>query len=909
MGLFGSSKKTYHYDQHMGMTDSWKVDKSNKITVLSALYNRCSISEAMTTDSRSNWGQTMKRLCNKIEANKCTMVKLNKGEKTCYVPKRKKALLQRKYKQGWEYAEESNPNTYTTRLYTNGNLYGGEVNPTVFQPFIEDAIYVYSYTKANTSCREIALHYLKENYNYSSDTLPESIFVPDEEDNFTTGANSDDIFENSVLYDSYESGLEIVQAKYGLVQKDTLESCYFITPTTNRPLLTVEGKDYYFCDIYQNDADEAEVVYCSISNENTGTDTEPKYIATFNSITLGLQDIQNSNVYYVKYLNTANEVDYTLVDITDNHTLQNQLDNSIYAKDCYPMIPLRLGKKSIDEVNPTYYEACKAMFDEDNFDFENIVGSYNAKKSLMDEDSEYDKDYADSLKDITQIQMLWALDLSDNDERVKKYFFYHFKDLADKGITEVHLQNGNTTLRNTWSKAVCTTLSGKLLTKSKYGIIVTSTKDGATLELIRQYIRNGAYACDIVTVSNFKVTLYIEGKWRTFTPNTFSHLTKRTSTDIANYEAWRQTDDGKEDAQFFDLVPILRHVLEENFSSFERVDLLQIGIRVIHHTKKVVKKKWYQTGLFKVVTFVISAILLYFFPPSGLAGLTTTTAGSIAITILICTAVSVAIKLVAKLTVKVFNLDGRWLGLLDFAITAVAMYFGDMYGISFATSASAIGLGNFVVSTVQSGFNLDVMLSAFSSFALSGTAQYLGALAELSTATQAGLTQSMCLLGNPQFLDAVRRGDWTTLTMNAMQIVASMTMTSFLTSPNSGSTSVTGSKPVGGTSNTSPGTSQGFLYDALDNATKFGFNGYSANPIGAVSSAITGKQEEQFNSLQKDYKNFQNTVNSNQAKMTEKYASILDTNDISNITGYLLMLQNLSAVNNKANFQVIKMVI
>lgn len=896
----------------MAMNDSWDLDKSVKVSAISAILNNADVSRVLAIDAKDGWNSQMRKICKKIDSDTCGVTKITKGEEVQYISSQKGNLLEQKYSEGWEWAGYANPNSYASRLYSKGQVIGTELSLDEFKQYIPDATHIYSYTFVQDSLALSALSVLQVTYNLSVDYLPTSMIVEDAD---TSGAVPDDPFHEDLPYGSYEEGLELMKTKYGFIQGDTLESSYFITPYTDRPLITIDGKDYFFCDISANTSGDAEVTYCSISKENTGTEDSPIYQAVFGTFLLGLTDTTNNGeVFKVEYLNTSGERVSIYLDVEECPYIKHSLDKSIFGKDCYPIVPLRMDKKSLDEWNPTLYESYKRLFtDTSTFDFENAVGAYNAKKELMNNEDSYDQDYADSLKDVTQIHMVWAVALDDNDETVKEYIFHYFKDLMERGVDEVQIQNGEdrpypsggligalkkmrapTRLHNSWKSITSNTVSGRALHNCHWGIVSSPVGDGTTnLEIFHQYRKNNSDVCEILTVKNFKVSLFVEGKWRVHSPKKFSNMAKRTPEDIAELKAYRDTDDGKDDAQHFDLIPLLRHVVNDHFSAFSRTDLLRIGIRILLHTKIKVKKKWYQTTFFKVVCWVVTLVLLTYFPPIGMK----MAVAQFAVTLAIATSVNIALKLVVKALEKWVGLDPRW-GMAIQMVGAIvtAVYGAGILSLEISTFGSFIGLGNMLTSFAENGFDLTSLTYSALTFAVGNA---VGSLTStMSTVASTSITESAKLLSNVQFLDAVGNGDWNTIILSTAQLMASIGM-SYLTS-----LYTTSNPDIGSSTPGSPETPS--VWDNIYSAV----SGYGiGNIYNTAASIITYSSQRDLQNLQKDLKNFENAISQNQEKWKERYTSIYDTTDITNATQYLLLVQNLKAVNNPRNFQIIKKVI
>lgn len=101
------------------------------------------------------------------------------------------------------------------------------------------------------------------------------------------------------------------------------------------------------------------------------------------------------------------------------------------------------------------------------------------------------------------------------------------------------------------------------------------------------------------------------------------------------------------------LIP-LDTAVDHEFNSRKKELLYTKSMHIVLNTLKVVKTKWYQTGIFKAIMFVAAIVIGFFFPPAGAAAMTwLAVAYSVAYSVAIGLVISVAAKILVSLGVDV----------------------------------------------------------------------------------------------------------------------------------------------------------------------------------------------------------------------------------------------------------------
>jgi len=121
--------------------------------------------------------------------------------------------------------------------------------------------------------------------------------------------------------------------------------------------------------------------------------------------------------------------------------------------------------------------------------------------------------------------------------------------------------------------------------------------------------------------------------------------------------------------------------IDHGFSMRQLEELYTKAMYIVLNTLQVVKTKWYQTGLFKAIMFIIAVVVSYFFPPAGVAAWTWMAAAyAVVQAVVIGLLIQVAVKLLVKLGVDV--------GAAAAIVAVVALIYG---GFTALTKSTGIG--------------------------------------------------------------------------------------------------------------------------------------------------------------------------------------------------------------------------
>ena len=117
------------------------------------------------------------------------------------------------------------------------------------------------------------------------------------------------------------------------------------------------------------------------------------------------------------------------------------------------------------------------------------------------------------------------------------------------------------------------------------------------------------------------------------------------------------------------LIPIDR-AISKNYSIGDREILYTRSLHFVFNSRVVTKVKWYQTGMFRALLFVVSVVITVLNPPAGLAALGLTGAALVVASVVITLVVGELIQTAFKLFVKAFGAD------IAQAVAIVALIYG-----------------------------------------------------------------------------------------------------------------------------------------------------------------------------------------------------------------------------------------
>lgn len=121
------------------------------------------------------------------------------------------------------------------------------------------------------------------------------------------------------------------------------------------------------------------------------------------------------------------------------------------------------------------------------------------------------------------------------------------------------------------------------------------------------------------------------------------------------------------------LVPVSPTLLLRTYRSFkdkEAAIYKSMYVEFITYVKR--KDKWYESGIFKFVAIAVGAAITFFYPPAFLATASLGTAASIAVSVIVSTAINMAITYGIELVIKAFGLKNSRLAAIVIAVAAIS---------------------------------------------------------------------------------------------------------------------------------------------------------------------------------------------------------------------------------------------
>ena len=279
---------------------------------------------------------------------------------------------------------------------------------------------------------------------------------------------------------------------------------------------------------------------------------------------------------------------------------------------------MRRDKDSIKRNDPNYFNLCCKIFQRFNMDYEDLVDSFNGEADLNNP-TEKDKQYRDSLGNVTDIALTFALDITANDQRVMRYMYEFFKYMYDSSglnANNIYYRHKAFNYDISWGSITHQIKDGhiapfhRFTTESFEQTVVhkksvgQSTINVTTRESclrIRKQLDNGKY--EEILVTNLKFTSYNNGHGMNRTVPTFSNTRGLTPKEIERLKHKDPEEGGEDDNSDPNecLLPVLPFILNNKIGGIIGNDIIAISMRSVHNTYKKIKKKWYQSSWFTVV--------------------------------------------------------------------------------------------------------------------------------------------------------------------------------------------------------------------------------------------------------------------------------------------------------------------
>ena len=291
-------------------------------------------------------------------------------------------------------------------------------------------------------------------------------------------------------------------------------------------------------------------------------------------------------------------------------------------------------------------------------------------------------DNMSGLEYVREIFLTFGVEANSKNKVVHQYL-YHYFDTAYRGLPNVSAKGY--------------TVKGKFI--NKVLSLPPSARQGVTIHL-KDSLHTSGLSFAAIDKQLVKGTITDVGKY-TFKYVNGAHTyyyqeTENSYTAIAVYNL--KSIDLMDGGHWFtpsgtseDLIVPLDLAITANLTSVELEKLYAMSMQMVVNTSQTVKKKWYQTGIFKVVMFIVAIVITVFFPPAGLAALGTM--ALVAVGIGISVAISVVIRLLQKLVISL-GISSTFFQVIMVILAVVAAAYGGYLNITNTTGLAGMTASN-----------------------------------------------------------------------------------------------------------------------------------------------------------------------------------------------------------------------
>ena len=290
------------------------------------------------------------------------------------------------------------------------------------------------------------------------------------------------------------------------------------------------------------------------------------------------------------------------------------------------------------------------------------------------------------LQYVREIFLTFGVEANSQNKLIHQYL-YHYFDAAYRGLPNKYISS-------------YTVKSGFI---KRDLALPTGAKQGTTVHL-KDSLHTSGIAFDAISKEILKGVVTDVGKY-TFKYTKRAHTyyyqeTESTYTAITLYNL--QSIDKMDGNHWFtpsgtseDLIVPLDLAITANLTSVELEKLYAMAMQLVVNTSQTVKKKWYQTGIFKFVMFVIAVVITVFFPPAGVAALS---AMAVVVGIGMAIAVSIIIRLLQKLVIAL-GLSSTIFQVIMVILAVVAAVYGGYLGYTNTTGMAGMTASNVMLAS------------------------------------------------------------------------------------------------------------------------------------------------------------------------------------------------------------------
>lgn len=290
------------------------------------------------------------------------------------------------------------------------------------------------------------------------------------------------------------------------------------------------------------------------------------------------------------------------------------------------------------------------------------------------------------LQYVREIFLTFGLEANSKNKLIHQYL-YHYFDTAYRGLPNKYISSY--TVQSIFRKIQLS--------------LPTGAKQGATIHL-KDSLHTSGIAFDAVAKEILKGKVAEIGEY-TFKYTNRVHTyyyqeTESTYTAVSIYNL--KSVDKMDNNHWFtpsgtseDLIVPLDLAVTANLSSVDLERLYAMSMQLVVNTYQKVKKKWYQTGVFKFVMFVVAVVITVFFPPAGIAALSAT---AVVVGIAMSIAISVVIRLLQKIVIAL-GLSSTIFQVVMIILAVVAAVYGGYLGLTKTTGMAGMTASNVMLAS------------------------------------------------------------------------------------------------------------------------------------------------------------------------------------------------------------------
>jgi hypothetical protein len=375
------------------------------------------------------------------------------------------------------------------------------------------------------------------------------------------------------------------------------------------------------------------------------------------SVTLTASEFDDNTEYFQTKYRVGTETKYWIYRKGDgtHPSLDNLFfEDEVVAGSYFPFTYFRFNKQNPDTESESYRTSKRML--------KTIGMDYDLLSEQINENPDID--------DVTQAMMVFAVPAVSTDKMENRYLFDYF-DRQHAALTPIDSFETSASKRK---YAGIGKLLGQSSTPGKSTVIkdnrfkMALTHEGITKRLIIGSIgAQGTYTSDYERVEFSESYADLEGGLTFIFRNTKRH-TYRYQVEKEMYEEievlglrmtyfvqGNHTTTGDETDDIL-LIPIDKAV-SQNYSMKDRERLYARSLHFVFNSLVVTKVKWYQTGLFKAILFIVAVVITIYNPPAGLAAMGLTGAALVVAAVLYVVIVGAILQKAFSLFVRAFGQD------------------------------------------------------------------------------------------------------------------------------------------------------------------------------------------------------------------------------------------------------------